>query len=474
MTIGEKIQLYRKQKGLSQDELGQQLLVSRQTISLWEMNKTMPTIDNLLRLKEVLSVTVDDILGEDTVSSPLVNTPCESYQFQYSPTELKAMNRRINRPAHLGFILSLLLFFYFLFNAIAVDEPNGFLFLIIGFFTAVNCIHWNSWRRAKKEYRQTEKTICSKVYHYDVYNQYFVLTVSDHRGTIKTMRVDFADVSKTLETKHLLSVIADGQIFVFKKTELQPNSALYDIFTAPSRSNSPSKLEGVWRILSIVLFIASIACIFAAMVCVSLATDASIVNGTENMWIFFLFLPISVSSLAYGIVMKRKGYRAVKNIVVGIIISCLLCTYGSFSFIFSGIFSDSSKPINEAEQLLSIDIPTHSEINTLDYSKGTQSYSRGYVFSKSTISFEEENVKEFEENLSKDDKWISDIPNQLIGITSTYCDLPANYYIIYNTQTKEFNTLPQTDGAYRFINIIYRCDTNIMEIVDYEIEYRLQ
>lgn len=39
MAMGEKIQAYRKALGISQEELGQRLLVSRQTVSLWERGK---------------------------------------------------------------------------------------------------------------------------------------------------------------------------------------------------------------------------------------------------------------------------------------------------------------------------------------------------------------------------------------------------------------------------------------------------
>ena len=56
MSVGEKIQFYRKKIGLSQEELGQKMFVSRQTVSLWEMDKTLPTIDNLIRLKEIFSI----------------------------------------------------------------------------------------------------------------------------------------------------------------------------------------------------------------------------------------------------------------------------------------------------------------------------------------------------------------------------------------------------------------------------------
>ena len=65
MTVGEKIQKYRKDLGLSQEELGQKLLLSRQTVSLWEKDQTAPTLDNLMRLKEIFGVSIDEILGVD-------------------------------------------------------------------------------------------------------------------------------------------------------------------------------------------------------------------------------------------------------------------------------------------------------------------------------------------------------------------------------------------------------------------------
>ena len=40
MTVGEKIQKYRKELAMSQEELGQKLLLSRQTVSLWEHDQT--------------------------------------------------------------------------------------------------------------------------------------------------------------------------------------------------------------------------------------------------------------------------------------------------------------------------------------------------------------------------------------------------------------------------------------------------
>ncbi len=73
MTVGEKIQKYRKELGMSQEELGQKLLVSRQTVSLWEKDQTVPTLDNLKRLKEIFNVSIDEILGEDEEKKPEIN-----------------------------------------------------------------------------------------------------------------------------------------------------------------------------------------------------------------------------------------------------------------------------------------------------------------------------------------------------------------------------------------------------------------
>ena len=74
MSIGQNIQKQRKRLGLSQEELGQRLFVSRQTVSLWEKDMTSPTPDNLLRLKEVFGISVDEILQGGEKEEPTKNS----------------------------------------------------------------------------------------------------------------------------------------------------------------------------------------------------------------------------------------------------------------------------------------------------------------------------------------------------------------------------------------------------------------
>jgi len=62
MTLGEKIQTLRKQHGMSQEQLSTVLAVSRQAISKWEVDESIPDVDNIVQLSEIFNVTTDSLL----------------------------------------------------------------------------------------------------------------------------------------------------------------------------------------------------------------------------------------------------------------------------------------------------------------------------------------------------------------------------------------------------------------------------
>ena len=61
-SVGRQIAMLRKQKGLTQNELGERLGISFQAVSKWERGETLPDTALLLDLAEVLETTVDCIL----------------------------------------------------------------------------------------------------------------------------------------------------------------------------------------------------------------------------------------------------------------------------------------------------------------------------------------------------------------------------------------------------------------------------
>ncbi len=65
MELGNKILELRKKKGLSQEQLGEKLNVTRQTISNWELGETSPNPEQLKLLSKELGISIDELLGND-------------------------------------------------------------------------------------------------------------------------------------------------------------------------------------------------------------------------------------------------------------------------------------------------------------------------------------------------------------------------------------------------------------------------
>lgn len=62
----DTLKALRLENGLTQDELGEKVHVSRQAVSRWENGETMPGIDALKELSQVFGVTINRLLGEPT------------------------------------------------------------------------------------------------------------------------------------------------------------------------------------------------------------------------------------------------------------------------------------------------------------------------------------------------------------------------------------------------------------------------
>ena len=65
MTIGQRIAQKRKERGLSQEQLGAELGVSRQAIYKWESDAALPEIEKLVALSRLFAVSVGWLLGEE-------------------------------------------------------------------------------------------------------------------------------------------------------------------------------------------------------------------------------------------------------------------------------------------------------------------------------------------------------------------------------------------------------------------------
>ena len=262
MTVGEKIQYYRKKIGLSQEELGQKMLVSRQTVSLWEMDKTLPTVDNLIRLKEIFSVSIDDILSEAEPIKGNKNEPNEAYVFKYEKSDLQEVFKKARFPLikrAIVFTLACIALFVFLAVAGVNDTIIG---LLLGYFLVGVISHIKGYFAYSKAWKTSESRILESTYSYEIFEGYFILNISKNEEVTKTLKIYFDDIEKIHSFGNYLVLQIAGQSYIIKKDVLIPESTFITFC-----NNTPDKVEAKkpkdkLKIISILLFVLSICTIW--------------------------------------------------------------------------------------------------------------------------------------------------------------------------------------------------------------------
>ena len=333
MTVGEKIQKYRKDLDLSQEELGQKLLVSRQTISLWEKDQTVPTIDNLMRLSEIFEISVDEILNSENKEQNAEIQPNESYRFTFLKQELNEIYRLQRKSIYkrpIIFTVLCILMIVFFIGSSAPDVMIGFSFgmFLIGAVSQIKGI-----RAYSKAWKNSTERICKSVYEYKVFENYISVNIYRENEKIRESKCFFTDIEQIQQFNKWLFLQFGGQSFIIRKSDLKGNSAFYSyMYKNPSKIIEPP-VSNKWRTISIILFVASLLSIMGALALVGAVSNA---NGlfVENMWLFFLLTPIPITSIIFGFILKSKGYKYKKNIIVGFIMTFFLCIYGLFTFMF--------------------------------------------------------------------------------------------------------------------------------------------
>lgn len=84
--IGSMIKELRKQNGLTQKELANQINVSFQTVSKYELGVNFPDTDTLLKLSNIFDCTVDYLIGNSNATK---FTNKDDYPYDITPLELQ-------------------------------------------------------------------------------------------------------------------------------------------------------------------------------------------------------------------------------------------------------------------------------------------------------------------------------------------------------------------------------------------------
>ena len=77
MSLGIKFHRIKKKQNLSQEQLAEKVWCARQTISKWELGETAPDIKQAQMLSQIFNVSMDGLLGKDTMESINITHDCK-------------------------------------------------------------------------------------------------------------------------------------------------------------------------------------------------------------------------------------------------------------------------------------------------------------------------------------------------------------------------------------------------------------
>ena len=339
------ISRYRREKKLSQEELGNMLNVSRQTVSLWETGQTVPTIDNLVRLKEIFGVSVDRLLGceEETVEhEDAPPEPKEKYRFRYNGEEVKSICRRMNAKRITVRIIVYLMWFLIALGLTIQDERSlGILILTIICITVLSII---AAVRYSKAVKKAAASSSHNAFLYDIFDDHMIITIEKDGEEITRQKLYFADIEKLYELDEYYLIRNKEKLYTIRRDGIAENSVLTEVFDslpAGKRERARVELTGSisWLLFILTLVAWPVACVIIfdfinGVVPQDLSPMERLNIEQAYMWRFWLFTPIPASSIVFGFLTRKKiSRRALKNIIAGIVVLVIILGFGAFALL---------------------------------------------------------------------------------------------------------------------------------------------
>ncbi|MBE6578973.1 MAG: helix-turn-helix transcriptional regulator [Ruminococcaceae bacterium] len=468
MTVGQRIQEHRKKNGLSQEELGQRLLVSRQTVSLWEKDQTLPTVDNLLLLKEIFGISVDELLGEEKEEAAEAEA-LEVHTFTYEKEPLRKMYK--NQCAVFLFLLT---FAVAITAAVWSGEGDRvYVGLLLAGVVILAFLLWNNI----KERRHMLGSLPGKTVTVSLYDSELVFAAKGEGETPSQNSIPFDQIDNVVVDGFFYQLFHGSRVYffpvsLFKKEELEPESRLEILLKSRLAKNRRTPTKGGWRWISFGLVYLCILAPSLAILGAAYLDLETLLEGNDYLAASFplLFFPIClipIASFAVGVYLRRKKKKAVKNIVAGLVCGLILFGMGVGG---KESAADIDREYAEgtfawAEDSLGVVLPeTELMLNTLYEESPLED--GFYEFTSVCIAvISPEEREAFEAGLTPEANWLSDLPEEVKAV------LPFqggyDHILLYDGYTGEYNRLPTEEGRYYFTCLLYDEETGTVTLWEF-------
>lgn len=313
----------------------------------------------------------------------------------------------------------------------------------------------------------------------EFYEDYFI-----RKGEKSSVTIDYSEITRCVEndTNFYLEYAKKNMIIIIQKNrcDLELISFIRNKFsnlennlgdTSSYKGIKKAKNTKLINTLMIILFIATLCCLWGAMWSVSLINEINPQHGfnfTKNTWVFWCWLPIPISSIILGFIYNGKGLKCTKNIVAGFIIGFLLLVYGAFSLFPT--FSEDYSKINDYKQYIDASIPSNGELEIQNWKTYFDDNKTEYAIINAY--YDKEDVSILENSIEESNNWIlsTKLKSELKILLPTQFRSSDNvYYSIYNKTTNEYNTIPNESREYEIYSMYY--DKSLKQLSIHKYKY---
>ena len=313
----------------------------------------------------------------------------------------------------------------------------------------------------------------------EFYEDYFI-----RKGEKYSVTIDYSEITRCVEndTNFYLEYAKKNMVIIIQKNrcDLELISFIRNKFsnlennlgdTSSYKEIKKAKNTKLINTLMIILFIATLCCLWGAMWSVSLINEINPQHGfnfTKNTWVFWCWLPIPISSIILGFIYNGKGLKCTKNIVAGFIIGFLLLVYGAFSLFPT--FSEDYSKINDYKQYIDASIPSNGELEIQNWETYFDDDKTEYAIINAY--YDKKDVSILENSIEESNNWIlsTKLKSELKILLPTQFRSSDNvYYSIYNKTTNEYNTIPNESGEYEIYSMYY--DKSLKQLSIHKYKY---
>ncbi|MCM1042816.1 MAG: helix-turn-helix domain-containing protein [Corallococcus sp.] len=507
MTLGETILKHRRIAGISQEELANMLNVTRQSISLWETDQTLPSIDSLVKLAEIFNISLDELCGRkqpdfvQTVDSVCPNadiaradtdsdaetaqiiadgtnptapiapkeTPQIVVQTPYTKSLLVNIISVIYKPFFVASIIAIIASVFVLIKILASEEignafviiPAVFLLIFTAAYIRIATLNGKNIQRVLAANTSVKASL---------YKEYFEIDSVSENSSVH-YRKKYSEVKKTVNANGYILVFFDNVIAPISKTALGENYGtaikLFEPLT-PNKTNTDTATNSASTVKSLLtaFFVLALISVIIGMVIAAAVTQLSPLPEyraalTEYIWVMFCVVPLPVASIVLGIIYSKKNYKCKKNIVAGSVMTVLLLIYGSISFMLPQVKHD-YRYVQQIDAMVPATLPSGYVSYTI--------HSEGNVLSDGMVKFYNpagmQNAIDGDPFWQKKDDFAmpSSLPRYYALSTMDY-----DYFYLYDTTCARPNSLNiGTHNGHRFVYMAYSAQEGLLVILDYK------